>query len=160
MRKLIDNLYVGDGESLKSINKDFYVVHAAKIPWHKSMAGYKQNALPKDHKFYFWVESSDEIALNLIDADNSDYIPKQIIDKAIDCVRLHIKHRPVLVHCNQGHSRSATIALLYLATIGEYRGFSFDMAERKFAKIYPEYLPGKGMREFARKYWGYYNADT
>ncbi|MDZ7796173.1 MAG: dual specificity protein phosphatase family protein [Candidatus Marinimicrobia bacterium] len=92
----------------------------------------------------------------MVDAANPLYIPKEIIDKAIDFIKKYIDKQPVLVHCNLGMSRSATIGLLYLASIGYYKEIDFHTAEQKFINIYPGYSPSRGMRGFAVKNWEYY----
>ena len=54
--------------------------------------------------------------LNLIDPPNPAYIPKEIIDAALEFIDKGLKDgKRVLVHCNQGESRSPGIGLLYLA---------------------------------------------
>ncbi len=58
-----------------------------------------------------------------------------------------------MVHCNQGRSRSPTIAMLVLA---KSLPAKFEDAEDAFREIYPDYDPANGMREFARMNWDDY----
>jgi hypothetical protein len=63
----------------------------------------------------------------------------------------------VLVHCNQGESRSLGIGLLYLATHTEQlpRATLVD-AEAAYRSIYPPYNPAGGMRGFLLAHWEEY----
>jgi len=64
----------------------------------------------------------------------------------------------VLVHCNQGMSRSAGIGLLYLVAQGFFRDDSFETAENKYkTSIYPMYNPSQGMRGYIRRNWDKYS---
>ena len=93
------------------------------------------------------------MALNLIDVDDPEMIPDKVLDAGLNFIReMQEKGRILLVHCNAGHSRSATLVLMYLRAIGEMSD-SFLAAEKKFRTIYPPYDPGVGMRSHARTRW-------
>ena len=96
--------------------------------------------------------------LNLIDADDPAYIPKEIIDAALDFIAegLRSGHR-VLVHCNQGESRSPSISLLYLAAYTDaVPSASLADAEAEFVTLYPKYNPKPGIRGFLLDNWRTY----
>lgn len=59
----------------------------------------------------------------------------------------------VLVHCNQGASRSATIGLLYLHYTRKMNTDDFEQAEALYSACYPLYNPADGMRLFAKSHW-------
>lgn len=99
------------------------------------------------------AERENRLILNLVDVADPAYIAKIIIDKAIGCIAGHINEMKVLVHCNQGASRSATIGLLYLHSVGEINTDDFEQAEAQYAARYPLYMPANGMRLFAKSHW-------
>lgn len=76
-----------------------------------------------------------------------------IIKSALNFIRDHIKAEKILVHCNQGQSRSPSIGLVYLAQNGNISSTSYINAKKEFVKIYPEYLPGKGLELYLHKNW-------
>lgn len=163
MKKLIDNLFIGnqtDYEHQVKHEKNWAVIHACKEPYHRKLLSYTGRSAPKDHPEYLFAQRSLRLYLNLIDAPSFKYIPKEIIDKALDFITKNINERPVLVHCNLGMSRSATIGILYLASIGHFKGRDYYKAEQKYKKLYPKYNPGRGMRGFAIENWKRYYKET
>ncbi len=163
MKEIYPNLHIGSQDDYENIvrtliehdKEDWFVVHACKEPYHRNALGYAGKAAPKDHPEYLIAYRGNRLILNLVDAPNSAYIPKQIIDEAIKSIHNNIGDRKVFVHCNQGMSRSATIGLLYLKAIHELDD-DFAKAEQKYLDLYPWYEPGKGMRGFAMINWNNY----
>ncbi len=158
--EVTENLFVGnmyDYENTVKHQKDWSTVHACKIPYHKQLLGYSGNAAPKDSPEYLFADRGDRLYLNIVDSPNPKYIPSEIVDKAIDYIGKELKTgKRVLVHCNEGRSRSTIISLLYLATIGEYSGMSLEEAEKQFRLIYPLYSPKTGTRGYALLNWDKY----
>ena len=155
MKEIYPNLHIGSQEDYESIVKfqdDWFVIHACKEPYHRQALGYSGRSVSKDHPEYLIVYRGEHLILNLIDADNPDYIPKPIIDEAIKTIHNNIQKKKVFVHCNQGMSRSATIGLLYLKVVHAIND-DFAEAEKEYLQIYPWYNPGNGMRMFAAKNW-------
>jgi predicted protein tyrosine phosphatase len=94
-----------------------------------------------------------------VDVDNPAYIAKEIMDAALQFIAENLKNdKKVLVHCNQGASRSAGIALLYLAVAGQLPRESFVAAEQAFSKIYPPCAMAAGIRGFLMQNWPAYMA--
>lgn len=166
MIEVAPDLYVGSGEDFKHLSasigmrleKDWSVVHACKEPFHRDMLGYKGRAAPKDHPEYLFGYRGNRLILNLVDVEDKAYVDPTLIHAAIDFIAssLHSR-RKVLVHCNQGRSRSPTIAMLYMAPALDP---PFERAEDVFRGIYPDYAPAKGMREFAAEHWASYRLPT
>jgi predicted protein tyrosine phosphatase len=96
--------------------------------------------------------------LNLVDADDPAYIPKEIIESALSFVDEALASGSrTLVHCNQGESRSPSIGLLYLAARTDtISRDSLAEAERDFRALYPLYNPKAGIRGFLLAHWGQY----
>lgn len=151
MKELSNNLFLGsmmDYELLKNDDQIVFV-QACAFPYYNE--NIKNNTGDKLHVF-----SNDNkcLSLNLIDTYDFNYddylnmfkIMKLFIDKNIEDNR-------VLIHCNLGQTRSATLALLYLKTRGYYQGLTLIEAENEFVRIYPNYSQGMGIRDFALEIW-------
>lgn len=162
MIEVAPQLYVGDQNDYvrlsKSIGlrfaKEWAVVHACKEPHHREALGYTGRAAPKEHPEYLFARRDNRLMLNLVDVDGPAYVAKEIIDAALAFIAAHLaQNKKVLVHCNQGKSRSPIIAVLYLAPT-----LSTDsmIAEAQFTHTYPHYSPARGMRDFALANWDHY----
>lgn len=160
MIEIFKNLYVGNEHDYNSNvchKPDWNVVHACKEPYHRSLLGYKGRGAPKDHPEYLIAKRGNRLYLNLVDADTPDYIPKEIIDAALNFIHESLSSNQVcLVHCNQGESRSPSIGILYLIWTGQISTTNFNTAESEFRKLYPAYNPKPGIRGFIQKNWDIY----
>lgn len=157
MIEVIPNLFVGHQHDYDKIsnNRDWYVVHAAKEPFHRQALGYTTPGAPKDHPEYLVAQRGHRLILNLVDADTPNYIPTPVILRAIEFVeKALLAKRKVLIHCNQGNSRGPAIALACLRTQGidGYTG-ALEQAEDVFRKVYPSYAPKGGMRGWLKEHW-------
>ncbi len=133
------------------------VVHACKEPYHRRLLGYTGRGAPKDSPEYFFARRGDRLYLNLVDTDDPAYIPNEIIRTAIDFINEALTaNKNCLVHCNLGESRSPSLGLLYLASIGAVPNASLTEAEVTFLKLYPAYRPKAGMRGFLAAHWAEY----
>lgn len=158
MKEIFPNLFVGSEEDYNRIKNDlkgWYIIHACKEPFHRRALGYKGRGAPKDHPEYLIAERDGRLILNLVDADDPAYIPKEIIDKALETIDREISSSKILLHCNQGMSRSAVIGMLFLHSKGLLPD-DFYEAEKKFLEIYPFYAPNNGMRMYALNNWDNY----
>jgi predicted protein tyrosine phosphatase len=165
MIEIYPNLFIGnekDYESRVRNEPGWCVVHACKEPYHRQALGYTKMGAPKDHTEYLIAHRGNRLILNLVDAPDPAYIPKEIIDAALAFVNTSLNSGSrVLVHCNEGCSRSASIGLLYLAKFTDKlpKG-EFLAAEAAFRTIYPPYNPKNGMRGFMRVNWKDYSQNT
>jgi hypothetical protein len=160
VKEVKKNLFVGSEIDEVSIRREpgWYVIHACKDPYHRNALGYPGKAAPKTHPEYLIARREGRLILNLVDAPNPDYVPAEIIDAAVHAIHENIGALKVLVHCNQGASRSPTIALLYLAKFtDEFDGMTYEQAVQKFRQEYPDFLPAAGMSEFAKRNWSTYS---
>lgn len=169
MKKVYSGLYVGNQEdyeshvkniSSKDVIECWAYVLAAKEPFHRAAIGYTGRACDKSHPEYLIARRDNNLVLNLVDAPKPEFFNKDIIDTALDFIEEQLKqrHMSVLICCNQGESRSPSLALLYLVKHGLIKGDTLEDAEAEFLKLYPSYNPSAGIRGFVKENWNYYNA--
>ncbi|MBA1335849.1 MAG: Phage protein [Firmicutes bacterium] len=145
-------------ELLMCMPEGWAVVHAAKEPYHRMALGYTSKGAPKDHPDYLWSERmGNRLALNMVDAPKQEFFDKSMIKKALSFIEQKLGEGfNVLVHCNIGESRAASLCLLYLVKHGIISGTTFDEAESEMMQIYPAYNPGEGIRAHLMQCWGEY----
>lgn len=155
MENIIKGLYLGSDKDVPAAKERGYArLCCCKdgIDSHRSMLGYQTMGAPKG-KDYLSARTGDVMALNLIDVDDPEMIPDEVLDTGLRFIKeLQESGRKLLVHCNAGHSRSATLVLMYLRA-ADGMPDSFLAAEKKFRSLYHLYDPGVGMRAHARTRW-------
>lgn len=159
MIEVMPNLFVGsevDEQRLRG-QTDWFFIHACKEPYHRQALGYTGRAAARTHPEYLIAWRDARLILNVVDVDDPNYIAPEIVDAALDAINDNIQHTKILLHCNQGQSRSPGIALLYLL---KYTNLLVqkDMAAAiaAFRAIYPPFTPARGMAEFIRLNWHRY----
>lgn len=160
MKEIIPGLSVGDGGSFELVkdNPSWFIISAAKEPWHRQALGYTGRAAPKEHPEYLAAYRTRHMIMNLVDPNDAKWIPHELVDAAIDEIAAKLEDGfEVLVHCNQGESRAPSIALLYLLTEGreEFNGCEngdevMDVFRQEF---YEDYNPSDGFAQFIRGNW-------
>lgn len=156
MIEVHERLFVGAGlDFLLIANKaNWAVVQAAKEPWHREALGYRGRSAPLSDPERFVAVRGNRLILNMIDADKEKYYPRVLFDRALAFIHEHYEAgKNVLVHCNQGQSRSPSIVLLYMARCGFLPSDSFSSASYNFIRLYPSYSPSLGIREFLESNW-------
>ncbi len=151
-------LFVGSEMDYKSQIEsigNWAIVQACKDPYHRQALGYSGRGAPKDHPEYLIAKRDNRLILNLVDANDPDYIPDEIMDASVSFIHERLSDgQKVLVHCNQGMSRSPAIAMLYLGTHTERLSHtSFEQAFTAFHAMYPPFSPAMGVLGFLRKRW-------
>ena len=152
MIEVYEGVYQGSDKDVDAFleqHPNGWIIHAAKEPWHRNALGYVGRSAPKDHPDYLYAIRSTEhgyrMYLNFVDADDAKYIPKDMVDRALGFALRAVDHgHPLLIHCNQGKSRSVMLCALlepWLDSIDPlpvFRGM------------------GKGCADFYHNhYWGY-----
>lgn len=159
MIEVFPNLHVGSEQDEQQIRgaPGWFVIHACKEPYHRQALGYSGRAAAKDHPEYLIARRPGRLILNLVDVDKVDYIGAEIVDAALAAIHERISSSKILVHCNQGASRSPSLALLYLAKHTDmFDGLTVDAALAAFRAIYPHYNPVRGMADYVRLNWQRY----
>lgn len=153
MEEVSENLLVGDEADCRT-SGEMAVVHACKTPCHQNAVGYR-GSLPQDHDEYLISSQDSDLYLNIVDMDNlAKEYTEPILNEALDFIEDKISNKQVLVHCNQGRSRSPGIALLFLAKRkGEISGSSYREAKKEFQDLYGNYRPGRGIDSYLRNHW-------
>jgi hypothetical protein len=161
MIEVLSNLFVGsqDDEAAIRGQSGWFVVHACKEPYHRKALGYSGRGAPKDHPEYLIARRKGCLILNLVDVNDVNFIAPQIIDAALLDIHQNITSSKILVHCNQGLSRSPTIVFLYLLKHSDVlNGQDHPTSVRRFQTIYPPYAPASGMAEYVRVNWLKYSS--
>lgn len=150
-------LFVGSQDDLpEAVEREFFIIHAAKEPWHRQALGYVERAAPKDHPDYLFAYGMGWLALNMIDAPDPAYIPEKMVNAALLAITVALASEApqVLIHCNLGHSRAPGLALLWLRrNAPAYANLDYDEAAELFRETYPLYEPGKGIEGYLRAHW-------
>ena len=109
----------------------------------------------KDDPNYSLYEEGNHLYLNLIDPkwELSALRTNHIIEHAIHFIDRQIIRRPVLVHCDQGQSRSTMVAMTYLANKDIITRESYAAAVIEFIKRYPDFKPGNGVKAYCQNNW-------
>ncbi len=152
------SLWVGDQtDALTTIGKTgWFVVSAAKYPWHRDAVGYTTKAAPKDDPEYLMALRGRHLALNLVDVPDPAYIPPAVINAALATIEINLADpdTQVLVHCNQGASRAPTIGLLFMRKFTDRFADKLHWeAVQEFKRTYPAYAPAAGMDGYAKQHW-------
>ena len=158
MKEIGENLYVGNLEDYKKYQyeTDFCFVQACKEPCHRNAVGYSGKSVAKTHPEYFFAYRENRLILNMVDTLTSKYFDKSLFDESIKFIEKNINlNKKVLIHCNQGTSRSPSIGLLYLAIKEKIKNTSYSVAKEDFLRIYPNYNPS-GVQEFLINNWDYF----
>ncbi len=133
---------------------DGWLVHAAKDKCHRATVGYDKIA--SSHPEYLSARRGTHLFLNIVDAPVPIF-RAEVFTAALDFIDEAVKAgMPIGVHCNQGHSRAPSIALLWKAkrerTIPDD---SYAAARAAFEAMLPAdtYQPGKGIETFLSGNW-------
>lgn len=158
MVEIDKNIFVGSliDYEINQFDNDFYFVQACKEPCHRKALGYTGRTAAENHPEYLVAYREQKIILNMIDPPTGKYFENFLFEKSIEFIDQHWNNgKKILIHCNQGISRSPSIGLLYLATKNKIRNKSYQIAKEDFQKIYPNYAPS-GIREFLTLNWNHY----
>lgn len=153
MFEVYPNLFIGtERDCFYTQTNEWAVIHACKSPCHQKALGYR-GSLPNHHPNYLVYERGNHLFLNMIDPNEPLFMPPLFI-ASLDFIEKHIPKRKVLIHCNEGLSRSPSLGLLYLAKRAKVvDGKSYGKAIKDFIKLFPSYRPGKGIALYLRLHW-------
>lgn len=155
MLEVAPGLYVGAMYACSLDTSDRAIVHACKVPCHQQAVGYA-GSLPRSHPEYLVAPRGNHLYLNIVDmvVRQEHRFMAPILGAALDFIGAWYGKLPVVVHCNEGRSRSPTIAMLYLAKrAGRLPDEGVAKTVKAFSRLYPPYDPGQGLASYLRRHW-------
>jgi predicted protein tyrosine phosphatase len=152
MKEVYNNLFVGSDYDCQATS-GYAVIHACKT-CHQKALNYRKS-LPNIHPHYLVYENKLHLFLNMVDMEQElmAKYTNPIMKAGVNFIDKHINGSPVLIHCNQGLSRSPSIALVYLTIKGKLPASNFYDALKAFTEIYPQYNPGRGIALYLNNNW-------
>ena len=153
MIEIIDNLFIGNDHDCFARGNSYSVIHACKT-CHQRGVGYRGSLSPS-HPNYLIFEQENHLYLNMVDMER-ELLPRfthPIMKSAMCFIEINITKTKILVHCNQGYSRSPSIGLVYLAREKKIASTSYPDARNGFLTIYPNYIPGRGICLYLMNNW-------
>lgn len=153
MIEIQDGLFVGTELDCRRGDLALAVVHACKHPCHVNFVGYR-GSLPSNHPDYLYLESGNDLVLNMIDPPVPLFKP-EMFEAYLTFVRRQLaESRPVLIHCNQGESRAPSLALVFMAKVDRtINDSSYDSARADFERHFVGYRPASGIQTYLREHW-------
>ncbi|SRR6266851_8191883 len=155
MQEVIDHIWIGsDKDDAEAKRRGYARLVCAKDAngGHREMLGYTTMGAPQGPNYLF-VQRGNHAAMNLIDVDDPEMIPTEMLDQGLEFAFKQYKSgHKILFHCNAGHSRSPSCALAFLRTIGEMP-HSLKTSMHVFKTLYRPYDPGVGMRKKLAENW-------
>jgi protein-tyrosine phosphatase len=142
------NLWISDIEGCKRTDNSA-IIHAAKHPCFERIVG----AVNNQHPHYLFLETENDLYLNMIDPEEPLFY-KETFDVALKFIEKNIEKHKVILHCNEGFSRSASIAMLYL-----FKEISYRDAQEKFVELYPYYNPSYGIDWYMKMNWNSFRKE-
>ena len=148
MIEVFPNVFQGSDKDVDAFleqHPEGAIIHAAKEPWHRNALGYVGRGAPKNHPEYLYADRGNRLYLNFVDAEDAKYINKEMVDYALQwALRKKMEGTPLLIHCNQGKSRSVMLCGLLSCWLDPIEDLN------------PFTTAGKGCADFYRNhYWGY-----
>jgi hypothetical protein len=153
MKKIEDNLFVGDDYDCLNCSHSHLIIHACKT-CHQKGVGYKGN-LSSSHPNYLIHEKGKHLYLNMVDMEKEliAFYTHPIMKAAMNFIERNINGCNILIHCNKGQSRSPAIGMIYLARLNKIKNKSYQEAAVDFKKIYNDYMPGRGVELYLKNNW-------
>lgn len=154
MEEVAENLFVGAERSCRSVRRDdgWAVIHACKHPCHNNKCGNP----PQGHPDYLVHRDGSDLYLNMVDMDRKQkhQFMDPMISETLEFIGDHMGSTQVLIHCNQGQSRSPSLAMLYLAKrTNEISDESYNQASTEFQELYPRFNPSRGIHLYLQDHW-------
>ena len=153
LREVYPRIFVGGQSACRAGSGDHAVVHACKSPCHQSAVGYR-GSLPAEDPHYLALAGDNDLWLNLIDPPVPLFQAESFTRFLAFAAQRLDGGATVTIHCNQGESRSASLALLLLARhVRVLAQESFAAARADYLRLDPRYRPGAGIARFLEEHW-------
>lgn len=152
MEEIYKNIFIGSDYDCLHTSR-MAVIHACKT-CHQKALNYTKS-LPQTHPNYLIAEEKNNLYLNMVDMSRelSPLYTNPVMSKAMEFIDKSADNGKILIHCNQGMSRSPSIGLLFLARKNVINNTSYRNAKSDFLKIYPFFSPGTGIELYMAGNW-------
>ncbi len=149
-------LYVDGISGQSKANSDGWAVVHATQSVHYPLMGWDRrvNKPPKNHPNYIIWEEGNRLSLNWVDGEAFLYNwskPETFI-RVLDFINKYYPDHQIMIHCDQGQSRSPTLAMLYMAKRLNAIPDDFNGARNAFTQLYPGYAPS-GIADYVASHW-------
>jgi hypothetical protein len=153
-------IFVGSGVDTYKFSGS--ILHCARDPWYTEAVAAFRLCWPSGVPTAFCYPEVNKantvirldyntMALNMVDATSPIYFSDEMVNAGLQFITDRLAAGdPVLVHCNQGISRSPSMALLWMWEHG-FLDNEFRYALAQFRDIYPDYSPGNGIFQYLKK---------
>lgn len=135
---------------ISSLDKgDWAVCSVAKDWWQRVKPGRVDKTDPE----FYAARRNNHLYVNWVDVTESKFFRPEEMDLIFDFLDEMLHHgKKILVHCDQNKSRSPSVVMMYLASIG-ILSRKYTEAVSAFCVMYPTYDPKIGIQEFVRQHW-------
>ena len=153
LRSVYPRLWVADQDACCSGSPECAVVHACKIPCHQRAIGYTKS-LAREHPNYLARADAHDLWLNLIDPPGPLFQLESFRQFFAFAAPRYDSGQTLRIHCNQGESRSASLALLLLSRhMRILPQHSYTGALAGYMALDPGCRPGQGLAQFLAQNW-------
>lgn len=159
MKRVAERLYVGTVRDITPTGPPDWSLVSATQTIHYPLIGWdrKYNKPDRNHPNYIVLEQERHLSLNWVDgaAHLYQWSGPETFRRILDFIDRELADgRNVLVRCDQGYSRSPSVALLHMAKRMQLLpADSFLSARDAFVAIYPGYQPS-GIADYINENWG------
>lgn len=144
--KVHDAIFVGNGSDVYKFAGS--ILHCARDPWFSEATKHKPLLMISRNVFSIYY---NEMALNMVDAQHPKYFSDEMINAGLDFITERLAEGDaVLVHCQEGISRSPSLTMLWLFEHG-FLNDDFKNACVEFKELYPPWKPNHGIFEYVRR---------
>lgn len=139
MKEIDSNIFIGSDDDYHTVSedKDFVFIQAARDPFFTEL---------NQPSGVLFARVDNRLVLNMVDAGPGFPFDPSLFTESIKFINDN-KDKKVLIHCNQGQSRSPAIACLYLGV-----KYNLSYVEAVYKLNYRDYHPN-GVERFLIKNW-------
>lgn len=138
MKKIIDNLYLGDRNSAPR-DTELRISCAEEL-----------------YQGDFGTMFNRVGPVTYINFEDYPYnLDRDLILKSLHEIEDNIASKKIYVHCMWGINRSASLVFMFMVRNGYVKGSTYAEAQREFHKIYPNHSPNPGWKNFLKDNYPY-----
>lgn len=154
MQKVSNNIYIGKAIEAYGLEKNAWSLLGVTNTYHYFVHDWVRGGKYSDDPCYIIHEEPGLMSVNWVDAAARffDYQGKGVenFKRILDFIEK--QEKPVFIFCDQGISRSPSVAMVHLAKRLKVIPDTFSEAIEAFLELYPTYAPG-GIADFLAEKW-------